>query len=456
MPDWIGYRWLAVLVALLATAWPEAPAGAAEAARSATAVATSSTWTLEDIAASRIERVPLASLPARPAHAADPLNLFVVIEDDGHHASILDGARFLPLARFASRDALYDTPRFSPDGRFAYFASRGGWIARYDLWSLGPVVEARVGLQAADFAVSGDGRYLLAGNVIPRTLVVLDARDLSPIKVLAVADREGRTSRVAAVHDAAARKSFVVTLADVPELWEVSYDDRVEPIYEGLVHDFRMGEGIPIPGKLNPRRTRLEKVLHDIGFAPGSWELLGSPRDGNPAQVVNLDVRRAIVSLPLPGEPRPGRGASWTRDGRTLLAVPNQGEGTISVVDTAEWKEIARIRMPGGGSFVVVHEGSPHAWADAATNAPGDTLVVIDKRTLEAVVTLRPGAAGRATGAAFTRDGARVLVSLQGEAGGLLIAYDARTRAEIARIPIRAPQGVHNVFSELARAGSVR
>lgn len=63
-------------------------------------------------------------------------------------------------------------------------------------------------------------------------------------------------------------------------------------------------------GKLNPRRTRLEEVLHDIAFAPGGWELLGSPRDGHPARVVNLDVRRAIVSLPLPGKPQPGRGAS--------------------------------------------------------------------------------------------------------------------------------------------------
>lgn len=456
---------LALLLALPAAARPAAdmpgrtdasaaPAGAARAA--ATATPAEDAWAIEDIAASRIEHVPVAGLPDRPAYAADPLNLFVVIEDGARHASILDGERLRPLARLASRSTFHGAPHFSPDGRFVHFASRDGWIVRYDLWSLRQVAEARVGLQAADFAVSSDGRYLLAGNIAPRTLVVLDARDLSPVKVIAVASRDGQTSRVAAVHDAAPRKSFVVALEDVPELWEVSYDDRVEPIYEGLVHDFRMGEGIPIPGKLNPRRTRLEKALHDVGFAPGRWELLGSPRDGGPTRVINLDIRRAITSLPLPGQPRPERGARWLRDGRAVLAVPNRGEGTISMVDTVDWKEVARIRTPGAGAFVAVHESAPHAWADAAASTRGDTLVVIDKRTLETVATLRAGAGRKATGAAFTRDGTRVLAALQGDDGGALVAYDARTRAEIARIPMRQPQGIHNVSGELARSGPAR
>lgn len=447
---------LLALVALPAAARPTPAAAPGTTPHDASAAAPPGAWTIEDIAASRIAHVAAASLPARPSHAADPLNLFVVIEDGARHASILDGERFRPLARVASRSAWHGAPRFSPDGRFVHLATRDGWITRYDLWSLRQMAEVRVGLETADFAVSGDGRYLLAGNVAPRTLVVLDARDLSPLKVIAVADREGRTSRVAEVHDAAARKSFVVALEDVPELWEVSYDDRAEPIFEGLVHDFRMGEGIPIPGKLNPRRTRLDRVLRDIGFAPGRWELLASPRDGSPARVVNLDIRRAIASLPLPGEPRPSGGASWLRDGRVLMAVPNLREGAISVVDTVDWKEVARVRTPGAGSFVTDHEASPHAWADAATNTPGDTLLVIDKRTLEAVSALRAGAGNRVTGAAFTRDGARVLASLQGDGSGALVAYDARTRAELARVPLRDPQAVHNVSDELARGGVAR
>ena len=69
--------------------------------------------------------------------------------------------------------------------------------------------------------------------------MILDA-ELRLVKVLPVADREGkRTSRASAVYDAAPRRSFVVALKDLPELWEVSYDPKAPEIPVGLVHDFR-------------------------------------------------------------------------------------------------------------------------------------------------------------------------------------------------------------------------
>jgi len=47
--------------------------------------------------------------------------------------------------RFASRFALHGGPKFSPDGRYVYFASRDGWISKYDLWNLRLVAEVRAG-----------------------------------------------------------------------------------------------------------------------------------------------------------------------------------------------------------------------------------------------------------------------------------------------------------------------
>jgi hypothetical protein len=64
-----------------------------------------------------------------------PLNLFVVVETGDHHATILDGDRLEPLHRFATRRALHGGPKFSNDGRFVYFASRDGWISKFDLHS---------------------------------------------------------------------------------------------------------------------------------------------------------------------------------------------------------------------------------------------------------------------------------------------------------------------------------
>ena len=42
-----------------------------------------------------------ATLPAKPAWTADPMNLFVVVEGGDHHVSLVDGDRFEVIHRFA-------------------------------------------------------------------------------------------------------------------------------------------------------------------------------------------------------------------------------------------------------------------------------------------------------------------------------------------------------------------
>ena len=126
-------------------------------------------WGAGEIRASRIEHADAASLPARPKFGADPMNLFVVVEGGDHHVSLVDGDRFEPIDRFASRYALHGGPKFTPDGRFVYFGSRDGWITKYDLWNLAIVAEVRAGLNMRNVAVSrrravGDGGELPAAH----------------------------------------------------------------------------------------------------------------------------------------------------------------------------------------------------------------------------------------------------------------------------------------------------
>ncbi len=376
----------------------------------------------------------------------------MVVEGGDHHVTILDGDRFEPIARFASRYALHGGPKFSPDGRFVYFASRDGWISKYDLWNLALVAEVRAGLNTRNAAVSADGRYVAVGNYLPHTIVVLDAQDLAPVKVLEVKDKAGRTSRVSAVYDAAPRRSFVAALKDIPEIWEISYDDRAEPIYDGLVHDYKLKEGIAVPGKLNPRRAPLEDVLDDFFFAPGYAYLIGASRDGGRGQVVNLDVRRRIETVPLPGLPHLGSGISWQRDGRLVMATPNLREGVVSVIDVASWKVVREIPTPGPGFFMRSHEATPYAWVDSMMSREAkDTLTVIDKRTLEPVAQVRPEPGRTLAHIEFTRDGRYALASLW-EPDGAIIVFDAATFREVKRIPMKKPVGKYNVFNKITRS----
>ncbi|HZX30820.1 MAG TPA: cytochrome D1 domain-containing protein [Rhodocyclaceae bacterium] len=416
------------------------------------------TWGEKEITASRIEYTDASKLPAKPSFDADPMNLFVVVESGDHHVSILDGDKLEPIHRFASRFALHGGPKFSPDGRFVYFASRDGWITKYDLWNLTPVAEVRAGINARNAAVSSDGKFVAVANYLPHNIVILDA-DLKPVKVLPAADLAGKTSRVSAIYDAGPRHSFVAALKDVKEAWEISYDPKAEPIYDGYVHDYKMGEGIAKPGFLNARRIPLEDYLDDFFFNQKYDQLMGASRGegqgGMRGQVVNLDVRRKIADLDLPGMPHLGSGITWQWQGRTVMATPNLNAGVVSIIDTRDWKTIKDIQTLGPGFFMRSHEKSRYAWTDSMMSREHrDTLQVIDKDSLEVVAQLRPEPGKTLAHVEFTRDGRYALASLweRKADGGAIIVFDAATLKEVKRIPMDKPVGKYNLFNKLTRS----
>lgn len=410
-------------------------------------------WSEVDIRASRIETPGASALLAKPRWRADPMNLFVVVEGGDHHVSLVDGDRFETIHRFPSRFALHGGPKFTPDGRFVYFGSRDGWISKYDLWNLTLVAEVRAGLNMRNVAVSGDGRWVMAANYLPNTLALFDA-DLNLVRTYTAASLDGKnTSRVAAVYDATPRRSFVVALKDMAEVWEISYNPKAEPIYDGLVHDYKMGEGIAKPGFLGVRRTPLDEPLEDFFFDQSYRHAVGSTRrqEGKAvvAQVVNLDVRRRIASFPLSGMPHLGSGITFAWNGTVVLASPNLHDGSVTVVDMKRWKVLKTIATPGPGFFMRSHKNSPYAWVDSMLSPSArDTLTIIDKRTLEPVAQVRePGRI--LSHIEFTRDGRYALASL-GEIDGALIVYDAFTFKEVKRLPMRKPVGKYNVGNKIS------
>jgi len=414
-------------------------------------------WTDADIRASRT--VNAEAHPERvkaPQWKADPMNVFVVVEGGDHHVSILDGDRFEVMHRFASRFALHGGPKFTPDGRFVYFGSRDGWITKYDLWSLSVVAEVRAGLNMRNVAVSGDGEWIMAANYLPHSLSLFD-KDLNLVRSYEAATLDGKqTSRVSAVYDATPRQSFVVALKDIPELWEISYDPKAEPIFDGYVHDYKMGEGIAKPGFHHVRRTPLDEPLDDFFFDQSYRNVLGATRvksgDGAAtAQVVNLDVRRKIADLPIAGMPHLGSGITFAWGNTTVMASPNLKDGAIDVIDMSTWKPVATIPTPGPGFFMRSHENTPYAWTDSMMSPKDkDRLSIIDKRTLKLVGEVRePGKT--LAHIEFTKDGKYALASVW-EMDGALIVYDAATFKEVKRLPMSKPVGKYNVWNKITRS----
>lgn len=384
--------------------------------------ATPATWSEQDMRSSHRQLADLSQLPSTPQHHADPLNLFVVVESGDHHIDILDGDRFEVLDRFASHFAVHGGPKFSPDGRFVYFASRDGWISLYDLHNLKLIAEIRAGLNTRNLAVSKDGRWVLVGNYLPGNLVVLDARDLSLVKTLPTG------SRVSAVYTAPPRNSFIVALKDVNEVWELSYA-APKPDFE-------------------PRRIQAQDVLDDFSFSPDYRQLLATSRKAGGGQVIDLDSGQVVTDIALAGMPHLGSGTYWQRNGQWVFATPNISKGQISVLDLKTWKLIKQIPTLGPGFFMRSHANSRYVWSDVFFGPDNDAIHLIDKQTLEIAHTLRPMPGKTAAHVEFTRDGRYLLLSIWDREGALIV-YDSQTLQEVKRLPMNKPSGKYNVGNKI-------
>ena len=420
-------------------------------------------WGVKEINNSHLQRVPDSSFSDKPVFSADPLNLFVVVELGDHHATILDGDKFEPIHRFKTRFALHGGPKFSPDGRYVYFASRDGWISKFDIYNLKVMAEIRAGINTRNLAVSGDGKTVLVGNYLPHSLVLLNAEDLSLIKVIPAVGQDGKSSRVSAVYQAEPRGSFVAALKDAKEVWEIPYGDKDFPVRARHGEAEPSGAGAPASHLLpqsagyasnvsEVRRIATDDYLDDFFFDQAYRHLIGAARDGKKGLVIDLDSGKKVAELDLPGMPHLGSGITWEYQGHPVMATPNLKEPLVSVIDMTTWKTIKQIKTLGGGFFMRSHENSPYAWTDGFNSTDNrDVMHIIDKRTLEVAEILRPMPGKTAAHVEFTRDGKYVLISIW-ENDGALLVYDAATLKEIKRLPMSKPSGKYNVYNKIMRS----
>lgn len=364
-------------------------------------------------------------LSTKPQFKADPMNLFIVVESGDHHATLLDGDSFESITRFKTHFALHGGPKYSPDGRFVYFASRDGWVTKYDIYNLTDVAEVRVGINTRNIAVSHDGRFVAAANYLPNSIVLLDAKDLSFIKKLEVS-KEGEPSRVSAIYTAPQRNSFIAALKDVKEVWELPYEKNIGAI----------------------RKLPVETLLDDFFFDQDYRYLIGSSREKKGGVVIDMDSGKVEAEIDLPGMPHLGSGIIWKAGERTVLATPNLSESAVTLIDTKTWLPIKKLETKGPGFFMRSHENSDYAWTDVFFGPNKDLVHIIDKKSLAIIKTLRPEPGKTAAHVEFTKDGRYALLSIW-ENEGAVIVYDAKTFEEVKRLPMNKPSGKYNVFNKI-------
>lgn len=394
-------------------------------------------WTLEDVEASHEVLVAADELPESPTHGADVANLMLVTEREAQAIAVIDGDAHELVAKIPASYRAHGYT-FSPvEERWAYNMGRDGWVFKIDLYSLQPVARVRIGLDSRALAISDDGNYLIAGNYVPTTAVILDAHTLEPLKVMqaTAADPEGEIveSRVATILDTApdlVGPYFLVALKEAGQVWRVDWSRP----------DF------PVTAVSN-----VGHILHDGFLSPDNRSFYLAAQTDDWMAVIDVETMQVSRRIETGITPHPGSGATWKVDGVEYGATVHAGEGKVTVWELATDEIVGTVQTAGAGLFIRASEHSPYVWADSVFAEEPHAVTVFEKSPpFEVVGTLTDGL--RTLHPEFTDDGAYAYISDWD--ANMVRVYDAATLELVAEVPdIVTPTGIFNVSRRLETLG---
>jgi nitrite reductase (NO-forming)/hydroxylamine reductase len=404
-----------------------------------------------------------ADYPTKPMHGRNWKNFFLVIERDVGKIAIIDGDKKEIVAHIPTGYAVHvlkaiehhEGMHVKDPGRFWFVMGRDGMMTKIDLFQTPDkmkVAQTQVAYDARDVAVSGDGKYVIGGGYWPPHFVILDAKTMEPLKVVSArgVNVDGEfvnESRVAAVYDTPLAPTWLVSMKELGQMWQVDYSD-IDNLQITMIDS--------------------AKYLHDGFYDPTGRYFQIAANASNKMVVIDTVKRKLEAMIDVDKKPHPGPGANWIDpkcgpvSGTTHLGV---GKVTVWGNDPKghpknAWKICYEVETDGPGVFIRTHPKSDYFWADQ-TKTPDpevqQSIQVISKKTHEIVKTIRlttkKGYA--AVHIEFNDDGSEVWTSVWNRAdskkpNGEIIIYDAKTLKEKARIKgLYAPTGKFNVHNRV-------
>lgn len=401
--------------------------------------------------------------PTKPLHGRNWENFFLVIERDVGKVAVIDGDTKEVVAHVPTGYAVHvlkaaehhNTLHAKDAGRFWYTQGRDGKLTKIDLWQTPDkmkVAEVQIAYDARDVAVSGDGKYVVGGGYWPPHFVIADAHTMEPLKVVSargvnVDGEYVNESRVAAIYDTPNHPSWLVSMKELGQMWQVDYSDIA-----------------------NLKITKMDtsKFLHDGFFDPTGRYFQIAANASNQMVVVDTKTQKLEATIDTDKLPHPGPGANWNDPkcgpvgGTTHLGVGKVtvwGNDPVGRKDKA-WKICYEVETDGAGVFIRTHPKSDYYWADQTKHPEPEvqqSVQVISKKSREIVKTIqlteKPGYA--AVHMEFNADGSEVWVSVWNrkdskEPNGEIIIYDAKSLEEKARVKgLYAPTGKFNVHNRI-------
>ncbi len=401
--------------------------------------------------------------PTKPLHGRNWENFFLVIERDVGKVAVIDGDKHEVVAHVPTGYAVHvlkaaehhKSLKAETPGRFWYTQGRDGKLTKIDLWQTPDkmkVAEVQIAYDARDVAVSGDGKYVVGGGYWPPHFVIADAHTMEPLKVVSargvnVDGEYVNESRVAAIYDTPNAPSWLVSMKELGQMWQVDYSD---------IDNLRI------------EQMDTSKYLHDGFFDPTGRYFQIAANASNQMVVVDTKTRKHEATIDTDKLPHPGPGANWIDPkcgqvgGTTHLGVGKVtvwGNDPVNRPDLA-WKICYEVETDGPGVFIRTHPKSDYYWADQTKHPEPEvqqSVQVISKNTREIVKTIRltEKAGYAAVHMEFNADGSEVWVSVWNrkdskEPNGEIQVFDAKTLELKTTIKgLYAPTGKFNVHNRV-------
>ncbi|NPA17546.1 MAG: c-type cytochrome [Aquificae bacterium] len=336
-------------------------------------------------------------------------NIVAVVERGHQKVWIMEGTTIYDKFTFKN---VHGGLKFSPSGWKIYIPSRDGWVGRYDIDKGRFYGKVRACVYLRNISLDRTGKYILVSCWLPRSIVILDAENFEPQKVI---KQEGLIS---AIYELWSRDEAIFSFRDKPligfldtKTFEITYKKIKEP-YE------------------------------DFFIDPFEKHIVGTSRKGSLLIVYDIDADREIFSYPIEGMPHLASATFWYRKGKFYFATPHIGKPYITIWQMYNWKFSKKIDIGGNGFFVRTHPTTPYLWTDNG----GDKVVLVDKNSYR-VKTIETIKGKRVIHTEFSGDGNLAYVSLYNRDGALMI-YDSITLKLIKKIPASIPIGKYNIINK--------
>ncbi len=283
----------------------------------------------------------LAAAIAAPVSGADAT--VAIAAPGARQFVLLDCTSGRTVASAVAPDELAAELVAAPDGRELYASLRGGTLLRYSLPDLREQARVALEFEATALAVGGGpDAVVLAGGRGTDAMSAHDPATLAEVHRF----RLPQPFAVAAMRDVPARRRFVVAFADLAEAWEIAYGRDAPPVLQGLVHDYRSNEAVPLPGRFTPRRFELPRPTRALIAGPAPYEVARLD-DAGVLGIVNLDVRREIERPALAATAVAERIAPWRGETRRGWLIAAAGASDAEVLETSDWKVSGRFDAGG-------------------------------------------------------------------------------------------------------------